>query len=155
MGKRRMRQRTLVELILSDKHDEARKAISIDTVNSQSITGMTPLIAAVQRGNQALVVALLTAGATVNAQGPNESTALLAAAYCRDAAMCLLLLRNGADKYMRDTWNNNVIDEVREGNKHHAWDHDETAVRQLFTRLDLGQLLLPLSPKARRRRPRI
>jgi ankyrin repeat protein len=65
--------------------------------------GVTPLMAAVERGNAALVTRLLGAGVDVNARNAEGWTALMMAASFNENAACARLLVNaGADAQFRD-----------------------------------------------------
>ncbi|KAJ3912695.1 ectomycorrhiza-induced ankyrin-domain/NACHT-domain-containing protein [Lentinula edodes] len=66
-------------------------------VNLQGGQYRYALLAAANRGNEAIVKLLLENGADVNAQGGEYSNALQAAAHARDEAIVKLLLEKGAD----------------------------------------------------------
>ncbi|KAH7877022.1 ankyrin repeat-containing domain protein [Lentinula edodes] len=69
----------------------------LNLVNLQGGQYRYALLAAANRGNEAIVKLLLENGADVNAQGGEYSNALQAAAHARDEAIVKLLLENGAD----------------------------------------------------------
>lgn len=66
-----------------------------DTLNARNENGFTPLIVAVYRKQEAVVLQLLRLGANVDDNSP-EGPAIVAAAYKSDINGCRLLLKHGA-----------------------------------------------------------
>jgi ankyrin repeat protein len=74
-------------------------------INARDKDGSTPLHCAVWKGHEQVVVALLEAGADVNAHNENDhwgTTPLHAAAHANQAAIAQLLIEHGADVNSKD-----------------------------------------------------
>lgn len=75
-------------------------------------SGNSPIITAAVFGKKEVVKALIKAGANVNFQGEDGSTALHAAAYFCHVEIVKMLLKNGCDKTIQDNSGNTAFDIV-------------------------------------------
>lgn len=81
-------------------------------VNVATKTGLTPLMLAVGRVNEAAAQLLIEHGASVNMQDQNGTTALMIAAYEGSMPLVTMLLQAGAQKGIRDRFDKRAFDFV-------------------------------------------
>lgn len=104
-------------------------------IHARDTDGSTPLHCAVWKGQQAIVVVLLSAGADVNAQNNNEhwgTTPLHAAAHANQAAIAQLLIEHGAAVHARDMHGRTPMD--------HTTIHNTKAAAKVLQKYDAGEV---------------
>ena len=120
------------EIIKAAKSGDVSKIKELLAANAELISardkdGSTPLHCATWKGQQAVVTALLEAGADVNAHNSNEhwgTTPLHAAAHANQAAIAQFLLDHGADVNAKDMTGRTPM--------RHTTFHKATAVAKLL-----------------------